>query len=246
MKEKMIIGHLTDLHLNGSGSRHQKLATALEKAKQLKVNHLVLTGDLSANGKAEHFAELGWALRDWKDSSVTIVPGNHDGGRAFDQALEGPSLGRFRKTSKEPVDLGSLKIFPVDTRFHARALVFRALGRIGETNLPIPEIISSATEKTTIVACHHGPQSHPLGFFDGLVGRDKLNALLGRLTNLRVLCGHDHRVLDLGRIHVAASVAHHGDPLRLYEVGARSFRPTYQSSVEGNYFSLGAIHIPRD
>jgi hypothetical protein len=201
---------------------------------------------LSASGKAEHFAELGWALRGWSDSSVTIVPGNHDHGNAFDRALEGPSLGRFRKTSKEPVDLGSLKIFPIDTRFHARALIFGALGRVNSSNLPIPEIISSSMEKTTILAMHHGPQGHPMGFFDGLVGREKLNALLSKLPNLRVHCGHDHRIHDLGGIHAAGAVAHHDDPLRLYEADAASFNPTYQSTVEGNYLSIGALHFPRD
>jgi 3',5'-cyclic-AMP phosphodiesterase len=242
----LLIGHLTDLHLNGSGLRHSKFETALKRAKQLGAKHIVLTGDLTASGKAEEFSELAWALRYLKDDEVTIVPGNHDAGKEFDRALEGPSLGRFRKTSKEPVVLEGVTIFPVDTRFHKRALIFRALGRVSGHNLPVSKIIEHATARTTIIAAHHGPQSHPLQWFDGLVERERLNGLLASLPNLHVICGHDHRIFDIGRVHVAAAVAHHSDPLRLYEASSTGFRPTYQSRIEGNYFTLGRIHIPRD
>lgn len=236
----MIIGHLTDLHLNGSGSRHQKFEVALKRARQLGAAHIVLTGDLSASGKAEEFSELAWALRHQGDSEVTIIPGNHDEGRSFDLALAGGSLGRFEKTSRHPVQIGGATIFPIDTRFKRRALLFRALGKVGQINLPISKLMASSTQ-TTILAMHHGPQDHPMQMFDGLVGRERLNSLLENLPNLHVVCGHDHRILDIGKVHVAASVAHHGDPLRLYEASSTTFNPIYQSKIEGNYFTLGKL-----
>ncbi len=84
---------------------------------------------------------------------------------------------------------------------------------------------------------HHGPQQHPLQLFHGLVDRHGLRKLLGCRPWTHVVCGHDHRCLDIGQVHVAPSVAHHPDPVRVYQVAGRSLVPVYRSAFTGAFFT---------
>jgi 3',5'-cyclic AMP phosphodiesterase CpdA len=164
----------------------------------------------------------------WRAPS-TIIPGNHDPGH-FDSTFGAPAL----------VDLGDAVIMPLDTRYRKRALLFRALGRIGDEQMAAVEAVTR-TARPVVVAMHHGPQHHPLNFLDGLVDRHKMLGLLSSRPNVHVCCGHDHRALDFGQVHVAASVAHHPDPLRLYDVVGGVFFPSYRSAEPGKYMTLGAV-----
>lgn len=232
------IGHLTDLHLKGKAERRDRFFRALAKARDFKVDHLVLTGDLTSSGRPDQFLELASCLASWPSEKVTIVPGNHDEGFGFDDALAGGCLGRFRATSKGIIRVGELRILPLDTRFPRRALAFKAIGRLGSAQLGSlrSEI---QTPGPLLVACHHGPQLHPLHAFDGLVDRRAFGALLDSREDVHVASGHDHRILDLGRVHVAASVAHHPDPLRTYLVSSGKISIDYKASEKGSYWSLG-------
>lgn len=238
-KEGLVIGHLSDLHLNGKADRRARLVSGLAAARCQQVDHLVLTGDLTKNGRPEQFTELAGCLAGWGNHEVTIVPGNHDEGDGFDQSLAGGSLARFSAASRGIILRAGVRLLPLDTRFKKRALAFKAIGQIGSQQLETiaREILDRSSP--LILVQHHGPQFHPMHLFDGLSDR----AVLGRLLELRddvhVLSGHDHRVLDLGRVHVAASVAHHPDPLRVYRALGGKLEPIYKSPIEGNYLTFG-------
>jgi 3',5'-cyclic AMP phosphodiesterase CpdA len=214
----MILAHLTDLHLNGSADRRSRFVSALRQAKGLGARHVLLTGDLTAYGTAPQVAELARILlEEWPLAAglgMTVVPGNHDGIGAIDRMfpLSGPS------------EVDGALIVPMDTRFHRRALAFRALGAISRESLGRLEAVSRDPDRTVVVAMHHGPHGRSMGFFEGTVGRKGLGDLMGARPHIHVCCGHDHRSFDRGRIHVAHAVAHHESPLRLYEVGAGGFR----------------------
>jgi len=227
------IAHLTDLHLNGSYDRRSKFESGLRQAVQRGATYLLLTGDLTAHGKAIHFTELAGCLEQYWPYGVTMVGGNHDGA-AFHKALGGP-LRAFGEASAGPVDLGDCLIIPVATYYHRRGLVFQALGRIGDAQLSSLETIFKTSTKPVVVAMHHGPQTDPVHAFAGLVDGRHLTALLEAHSHVSVCCGHDHRVLDLGRVHAAASVAHHPDPLRLYDVTPGGLQIVYSGSG-GEYF----------
>ena len=89
-------------------------------------------------------------LGHWGGTS-TIVPGNHDGGSAFDTVFGG--IGG-------PVDLGEATVVPVDTRMRRRALLFRATGAVGRRQLAGLDMLTRSVDRPTIVAMHHGPQAH--------------------------------------------------------------------------------------
>jgi 3',5'-cyclic AMP phosphodiesterase CpdA len=241
------IAHLSDLHLNGSYDRRARLLRGLAHAAQRGAHHLVLTGDLTSKGRAEQFAELAQCLSAWPSGQVTIVPGNHDAGTAYNLALMGGALSRFAATSgidtvslaSRVVDLPHVRILPLDTRFTRRALLFRAIGNVGARQLGgIAQAIVDRS-KPLLLVMHHGPIWSPLHFFDGLSDRAQVSRLLEMRPDVHVLSGHDHRVLDIGRVHVAASVAHHPDPLRMYSILNGRLEVDYRSGEEGDYLSFG-------
>lgn len=241
MKE-LRIAHLSDLHLNGSLERRGKLLRGLAQALEKKADHLLLTGDLTSKGRESQFEELAACLMGWPSERVTIVPGNHDEGGAFDSAMLDGSLRRFARTSLIPVDLGAVRIVPIDTRYEKRAPIFKAVGNVGRAQLAgLAKEIFEIPRKPLLIAMHHGPQLHPLHVLDGLSDRAQVLRLMELRDDVHIACGHDHRVLDLGRIHVAASVAHHKDPLRMYTVADGKFQVGYKSEEMGYYMTLGSL-----
>jgi 3',5'-cyclic-AMP phosphodiesterase len=217
-----IIAHLSDLHLNGTIPRRARFARALDNAWKHRPDHLVVTGDNTAHGSRLHHEELDESLAGWP-TRITKVPGNHDG--------------RLTGWTTEVTDFGDALLVPVDTRAPYKPLVFRALGKVGRSQMEVIDQMTQSGSRPVILAMHHGPQAHPLHVFDGLVDRSELRKLLQLRPWVHVLCGHDHRCLDIGQVHVAPSVAHHPDPVRIYEVAGRSLRPVYRSPFAGAYFT---------
>jgi|SRR5580692_2578709 3',5'-cyclic AMP phosphodiesterase CpdA len=236
----MRIAQLSDLHLNGSVERRERFLGSIGQAKAWGAKHLVLTGDLTANGHRYQFEELGKALESW-GGEATIVPGNHDGrtSEGFMNALGGPLIG-YAHTSYPGsfTSLGSgAAVLAVNTQYAKRAPLFMALGNVGSHQL---SLLQNAIEKTSrdgshlIVAMHHPPRDLGLGFLTGLTDRGRVGKLLSQ-RNVSVLCGHDHRALDLGNVHVAPSVAtHNADPLRIYDVDQSGLKIVHRSSEIGS------------
>jgi Icc protein len=87
------LGHISDLHLSDRGryprngyaprdcDRHSnRLAQrVLEQMENARVDHLVVTGDLTLSSESAEFERAAKLLRRWADAGkLTIVPGNHD------------------------------------------------------------------------------------------------------------------------------------------------------------------------
>jgi 3',5'-cyclic AMP phosphodiesterase CpdA len=237
----MILAQLSDIHLNGTPRRREKLLRGLGEARNLGAEHLILTGDLTSRGQDAQIHELGGVLAAAWPGRATIIPGNHDAGDAFDKALRpGGPLARFAKDSLGAVDLGPGVLVPIDTRYKRRALVFRAMGRAGATGFGAAlEARKSFPDKTLVLVMHHGPQGH-YGI-DDLVDRRAFATMLAGLGNAHVVCGHDHRLLDKGSVHVAPSVAYHPDPLRTYELAGSRFEVRRRSSEPGESFTAQQV-----
>ncbi len=230
--------HISDLHLNGSRSRQSNVHRELQRAAAANIDHLLITGDLTSSGRLGQFMELSELLGDWRPEAVTIVPGNHDGGRRrWDQALSGP-LYRFAPTSAPGAvaDLGDAIVVALSTQAHSRALLFRAAGWVSDAELAVVDYVTRQPSqgRAVVLAMHHGPQLHPFQPFDGLRNRSLIKAFLARGPHISVCCGHDHRIVDRDRIHAAASVAHHSDALRLYDVVSGKLTPSYRSRFSGS------------
>lgn len=238
----MILGQLSDLHINGTPKRRARLLAGLAAAAAAGVEHLVLTGDLTSRGTPAQMHELGAVLdAGWPaPRRATIVPGNHDAGDAFDHAISRGALARFGRDSLGAADLGEVVLVPVDTRFPRRAFLFRAMGRAGRDGLgSVAEAASAYAGKTVVAVMHHGPQGH-FGI-DDLVDQRDFRGMLAGAPHVHVLCGHDHRLLDRDRVHVAPSVAYHPEPLRTYVADRQGLRVGYKSKNPGLSFSLRQI-----
>jgi 3',5'-cyclic AMP phosphodiesterase CpdA len=216
------LAHISDLHLDGTRPPRERLSRALENAWSRKPDHLIVTGDVTAGGSRRHIAELRAALVGWP-TPVTVVPGNHDG-----------SLVGFTSAI---TDFGDALLVPVDTRANYKPWAFSALGRVGFAQLAVIDRLTARSDRPVVLAMHHGPQYHPLHVFDGLVDGLRVRTLLRDRPWVHIVCGHDHRCLDVGRVHVAPSVAHHPDPVRIYQIAGRDVRPVYRSEYTGAYFT---------
>jgi 3',5'-cyclic-AMP phosphodiesterase len=237
------IAHLSDIHLNGGRERYGRLSSALSRAdSEWGARYLVLTGDLTADGHPCQFAELARALETSWPHGGTIVPGNHDVGD-FGR-MHGTYLGRF--ASQGPVELGDAVVLGLDTRYPARVPLFGALGRVGHRQMGLLRLLaaSGTSERAqhVLVAMHHGPQKSGLGYFDGLTDRKHVLRILHGAPHMSILCGHDHRALDLGQVHAAPSVATAvGDPLRIYDVGQGGLSSVYVAPGPGEYLARARL-----
>ncbi|MEE4212107.1 MAG: metallophosphoesterase, partial [Parvularcula sp.] len=69
------IAHLSDMHFGAADDR--QLSEIAEVLRREKIDHVLVTGDLTQSGKKSEFE----AARSWFDSlnlSATAIPGNHD------------------------------------------------------------------------------------------------------------------------------------------------------------------------
>lgn len=79
----MIIAHISDLHLNyqGKTTHYNKVEELLRKIAQSEPDHLVISGDVSEDGRVEDFLFLRELLIKFdllNPEKTTLVIGNHD------------------------------------------------------------------------------------------------------------------------------------------------------------------------
>ena len=79
----MHLAHISDLHLNSfhNESTYLRLNYLLRKLKDDKVEHLIITGDLTENASEQDFIFLRKLLNKydfWEGEKLTIIAGNHD------------------------------------------------------------------------------------------------------------------------------------------------------------------------
>lgn len=202
--ERARLYYLSALRPLGAKARVARFRAALEGAKRGGFDHLVITGDLTEDGKAGQFEEVARVLAESgiAPEKVTLIPGNHDAyddPRSWERALEGP-LRPYAETSGgaigKVIDLGELAILPISTSVHQHWS--SSWGQIENAELAALDDRagdSGLQKKTLLVAQHHPPHSHrfaPLQWLDGLRENARLLKLLARRKALQVLHGHMH------------------------------------------------------
>jgi 3',5'-cyclic-AMP phosphodiesterase len=195
-------------------SRTDKLAHALQYAKNRGADHFVISGDLTEVGTISEFEEVARVIHEARISAddVTLVPGNHDAYTAADgwrRAIEGP-LAAFARGSAayltsaaKVVDRGPIAFLPIDsTRFQSIAwsggIFTKAHAEAIERRATDPAF----RDKALTIVLHHPPfyprgLASALAWFDGLRGCAEVLELLRRHPRLQLLHGHLHRVVDL-------------------------------------------------
>jgi 3',5'-cyclic AMP phosphodiesterase CpdA len=218
--------------------RRRKLGRALDCAKRVGANHVVISGDLTEVGAPGEYETLAELLHDSgiAPERFTLVPGNHDLYSMPDGwrwALEGP-LAAFARSSAgqigKIIDIGGASLLPIDATFHQP--VTRSAGWIPDAALEALErrSLDPAFSRRPLIAIQHHPpffrKTSALHWLDGLVGAGRMMAVLGAVRHLFVLHGHLHTIIDralgggVARILGATAVVDDKDAprVRVYDV----------------------------
>jgi 3',5'-cyclic-AMP phosphodiesterase len=200
-----VIGQCSDLHLDGGRASGERARQVLRHFRETAVDlaAVVITGDLTADGRAEEYAQLADLLADVRHPVVTC-PGNHDDRATYREIL----LGEPRDDT--PVNrahrLGDLVVLSGDS-----TLPGQHGGLLTDDTLEWFDAELTATDRSTpvVLAFHHPPVILHSPILDGMrqQGAERLEALLDR---------HRHAVAVLvGHAHTAAATTFAGRPLRV-------------------------------
>ena len=237
LRDRVRLGYLSLFRPIDVAARMRRARRALEEAKKVGFDHLVISGDLTEDGTAPQFEQLAFVLSESRIDpyKVTLVPGNHDAycdRAAFARALDGP-LRPYASSSGgvagKVIDLGEAVLLPISTAVHQHWAY--SSGHIeGAMYDGIDKRASDPglSKRAVIVVQHHAPMRHPIAamqWVDGLRGYQRLLALLTKLRGVQVLHGHLHtavtKVLEMGgitRIFGAPAVVEDDEPrVRIYE-----------------------------
>jgi len=214
------LAHLSDLHLGRSEAEAQALVAAVAALSAARVDHVVVTGDVTHRGALDELAAFRRLTAPLADR-ITVVPGNHD--RLGENAARYIMRGRVSVERRPGLYLVRLD----STAPHNRRLL-DAHGHIGETDLAAVDQALEAAPRDTLVALllhhhvHRLPGDDVWERLAGLVGLP-WTAELGRGAALLGLArGRCDFVLH-GHRHVPAELQVGGDgarPLRVANAGS--------------------------
>ena len=199
----MNIHHVSDLHLRRDMAHNRVVEAKLDLVRARMVNDdvLVVTGDITDDGREEQYANALSLLAPFS-GRIVVVPGNHDLswlGNFYDKdchkrftklrhALCADEPYMFRK---DGIAIG--EIIVLDSCRRTGSIVDFAQGEIGRWNrwkLKRKLDAMRAAGAISVVALHHNPFYQD--WFCRLLDAKKfLEVVLGRADV--VLCGHEHR-----------------------------------------------------
>ena len=209
----MLIAQITDMHL---GERLEIGGRDIDPAARLaevvahingldpRPDFVIATGDLTADGRPEDYAQVA-ALLAGLAMPFTVIPGNHDERAALRAAFpdvpwsEPP--GGFLQ---QAIALGPLRLIALDT-----VVPGEGHGALCAERLAWLEArLSEAPSEPTLIAMHHPPLAIGIPEFDEQSCRDgpALGTLLRGYDNVEaVICGHVHRPIS---VRWAGTVVH--------------------------------------
>ena len=169
----------------------QRIIDRILKQPQLP-DLIVLTGDLSQDGRAESYAHLS-ALLEPLGLPIYWLPGNHDCVDTMTRSLQAP-------------------IFTSDKLFHHQGWQFILLnsqipgdvpGRLSAESLDtLTYQLETGPKEPTVLALHHPPVTLQSAWLDSsaLENPDELFAVLDRFSHVKlVLFGHIHQEISVVR-----------------------------------------------
>ncbi len=211
--------HLSDLHLGRSEAEAAALRRMVTAVLQARVDHVVVTGDLTDHGRLDELATFHRLTAPIADR-LTVVPGNHD--RLGDDA------GRHLMRGRVAVDRRpGLHLVRLDSTAPHNRRRLDSHGRVTAADLDEVEaaLAQAAPGALTAVLLHH--HVHPLPGDDlwerlaGLVGLPWVAelvsgaALLDRVRGRCDLVLHGHRHRPCERLYDAGDAR----PLRVVNAG---------------------------
>jgi predicted phosphodiesterase len=171
--------HVSDIHYRESGENSDLLARAEDHFAQLHPDYILVTGDLTRDGRAEQFADVRRFLDRLDFCCVLSIPGNRDAARTV---LASPGeyrdLGYYLATHPDPLSL----LAELDEREQETGKVKRAQGF--SDHFESAEFFYRDT-RLAAVGLHSAPEI--TAWQMELAARHFLNGSAGEL---RVFCAH--------------------------------------------------------
>jgi 3',5'-cyclic AMP phosphodiesterase CpdA len=215
-----VVAHLSDLHLDGgpAASARARHVMAYLESLPADLEAVVVTGDLTADGRPEEYAQVAELIATSRHPVLTC-PGNHDARQAYRAGLPDQVTGTATGTGTS-TDAAVRDDAPLNRVHRTDGMVFAMCdstipgehaGRLDDVTLAWLEDVLRDTPPRipVVVALHHFPEPLHSPVLDGmrLLDGDRLAAVLGRFPNVvAVLCGH---------AHTAAATTFAGHPLRV-------------------------------
>lgn len=211
----MILAQLTDLHVRPRGMAAMRACEtnmlterALRAAASFrpKIDAVLITGDLAANGLNEEYRELAAMLRRTIDVPVYVIPGNHDArGPLKGELCHLPGVAEDAEFIQFAIDDFPVRVVMLDTLVPNAAhgeLCARRLRWLDKT-------LSAVPDKPTIVAMHHPPFLCGIRHMDKIVLNEHapfISVIAKHRQVQRILCGHHHRPITAPVAHTIASI----------------------------------------
>ncbi|MFN8759265.1 MAG: phosphodiesterase [Tagaea sp.] len=211
----MLIAQLTDPHILAEGRNYRgrvdtaaglARAVAALRARRLRPDCVLLTGDCVDAGAAEEYANLRRVLAPL-DVPVFPIPGNHD--------ARGPFLAAFPDIARRVGDFPFVQ-YVVD-EFPVRLVALDTLdegkpgGVLCDRRLAwLEDVLARGGDKPTLIFLHHPPFATGIAAMDamGLAAPEKLAAIVARHPNVEhVAAGHLHRAIETRFAGTIASCA---------------------------------------
>ncbi|HZP85780.1 MAG TPA: phosphodiesterase [Burkholderiales bacterium] len=200
----MLLAQISDLHVVPKGElAYGKVDTAamlrdaIEHLKRLplKVDAVLVTGDLAHNGAPEAYEHLREVLAQL-NCPVLVIPGNHDDighfRRAFADHAYLPHDGQFIQFV---VDDYAVRIVAIDSVVPGRVRGMLCAERLAW----LDHTLAERPHTPTLVMMHHAPFATGLQHVDlcGMDGIDGLEFVISRHPQVeRLVCGHVHRAIQ--------------------------------------------------
>ena len=210
----MRIAQMTDLHVGYRVPVAGAEVDALEQVRRAvahvaalgdPVERVLLTGDLTADGRPEEYAALRAVLDDL-DVPWHPVPGNHDErGPLLDALGDAPGLVTTDGFVNVLLEDGPVRLIGLDTKEPGRVS-----GRLCERRLGwLDDVLAAAPSRPTMLFMHHPPFATGMAAFDadGFEGAGALAAILARNPQvLAIAAGHQHRPITVAWNGVLACI----------------------------------------
>ncbi len=207
----MLIAQLTDLHVRQRGQTACRVVESnmmTERALRAVMNvrpdvdAVLITGDVTDNGRPDEYAELATMLRRMP-KPVFVIPGNHD--RRENMIAHLPGTRSSDGFVQYAIDEFPVRFVMLDT-----VAPGYGHGELCEARLAwLDRTLAAAPDKPTIVGMHHPPFVCGIGHMDQINLRQsrEFAAIIARHPQvLRIICGHHHRPVVTHVAHAICSI----------------------------------------
>ncbi len=212
----MLLAQLTDLHCSPHGEAAMRVCEtnmlterALRAVRrfQPKVDAMMITGDLTDNGRTTEYAALTEMLKRVIDVPVYVIPGNHDRRENLRASLAHlPGVTADPHFVQYVIDDLPVRLIMLDTVIPGSSAGELCADRMAWLDARLAE----APERPTMIGMHHPPFLCGIRHMDRIVLRDieGFTALIARHPQVRrIVCGHHHRTISVPIAQAIASIA---------------------------------------